>query len=150
MENSGQSKSTDVPPHDLLRLIRHSGVLSDRQFEEVRGKVHSGEYPRDSVALAGRLIEERILTKFQADRLLRNKAHGLVVGRYVILDRLGAGGRGRVFRAQHRLMGRVVALKVIAPQIASRASSIARFHREMRLIGRLDHPNVIRAFDADQ
>ena len=47
-------------------------------------------------------------------------------------------------------MGRLAALKVIAPQIASRASSIARFHREMRLIGRLDHPNVIRAFDADQ
>jgi eukaryotic-like serine/threonine-protein kinase len=44
----------------------------------------------------------------------------------------------------------MAALKVIAPQIASRASSIARFHREMRLIGRLDHPNVIRAFDADQ
>ena len=150
MENSGQPKSTDLPPHDLLRLIRHSGVLSDRQFEEVRGKVRSGEYPRDSGALARRLIEERILTKFQADRLLRNKVHGLVVGRYVILDRLGAGARGRVFRAQHQLMGRMVALKVIAPQIASRASSIARFHREMRLIGRLDHPNVVRAFDADQ
>ena len=47
-------------------------------------------------------------------------------------------------------MGRLAALKVIAPQIAKRASSIARFHREMRLIGRLDHPNVVRAFDADQ
>ncbi len=68
----------------------------------------------------------------------------------MILDRLGEGGRSRVFKAQHRLMGRLAALKVIAPQIASRASSIARFHREMRLIGRLDHPNVIRAFDADQ
>jgi serine/threonine protein kinase len=44
----------------------------------------------------------------------------------------------------------VVAHTVIAPEIASRASSIARFHREMRLLGRLDHPNVIRAFDADQ
>src|SRR5262249_22560475 len=76
--------------------------------------------------------------------------HGLIVGRYVILDRVGAGGRSRVFKAQHRLMGRLVALKVIAPEIATRASSIARFHREMRLIGRLDHPNVIRAFDADQ
>jgi serine/threonine-protein kinase len=47
-------------------------------------------------------------------------------------------------------MGRLAAIKVIAPQIASRATSIARFHREMRLIGQLDHPNVVRAFDADQ
>ena len=55
-----------------------------------------------------------------------------------------------MFKAQHKLMGRLVALKIIAPQIASRASSIARFYREMRLLGRLDHPNVVRAFDADQ
>jgi serine/threonine-protein kinase len=47
-------------------------------------------------------------------------------------------------------MGRLTALEVIAPHIASRAGSNARFHREMRLIGRLDHPNMIRAFDADQ
>jgi serine/threonine-protein kinase len=47
-------------------------------------------------------------------------------------------------------MGRLCALKVITPEIASRASSIARFHREMRMLGRLDHPNVVRAFDADQ
>jgi len=102
------------------------------------------------LALARRLVAERILTEFQADRLLRNKASGFVVGRYVILDRLGEGNKGRVFKAQHRLMGRLVALKIISPKIASRASSIARFHREMRLIGRLDHPNVVRAFDADQ
>ncbi len=100
--------------------------------------------------LAERLVSEGVLTLFQANRLLKNKTHGLIVGPYVILDRLGAGGRGRVFKAQHKLMGRLAALKVIAPQIASRASSIARFHREMRLIGRLDHPNVVRAFDADQ
>ena len=134
----------------MLLLIRRSGVLNQRQLEEVTGKVDRGEYPRDPQALAGRLVEEQILTEFQARRLMREKVHGLVVGRYVILDRLGAGSKGRVFRAQHRLMGRVVALKVIAPHIASRASSIARFHREMRVIGRLDHPNVIRAFDADQ
>jgi serine/threonine-protein kinase len=144
------TNASDAVPLDLLPLIRRSGVLSERQYEEVKSKVGSGEYPRDAHALAGRLVEERILTEFQSARLLRLKVHGLVVGRYVILDRLGAGARGRVFRAQHRLMGRVVALKLIAPHIASRASSIARFHREMRLIGRLDHPNVVRAYDADQ
>jgi serine/threonine protein kinase len=150
MEISDRPEPTEAVPPDLLPLIRRSGVLSDRQFEEISGMVRSGEYPTETRALAERLVAERILTEFQANRLLRNKAHGLVVGRYVILERLGAGNRGRVFKAQHRLMGRLTALKVIAPQIARRASSIARFHREMRLIGRLDHPNVIRAFDADQ
>ena len=150
METSDQPKQTEAVPPDLLPLIRRSGILGDRQFEEISGKVRGGEYPAETRALAERLVAEEVLTVFQANRLLRNKTHGLLVGPYVILDRLGAGGRGRVFKAQHRLMGRLAALKIIAPQIASRASSIARFHREMRLIGRLDHPNVVRAFDADQ
>jgi serine/threonine-protein kinase len=150
MEIPDHSTTSDGVPPDLLPLVRRSGVLSERQFEEISAKVRGGEYPAESRALAERLVGERILTQFQASRLLRNKTHGLVIGRYVLLDRLGAGGRGRVFKAQHRLMGRLVALKVIAPQIASRATSIARFYREMRLIGRLDHANVVRAFDGDQ
>ena len=150
MEISNQPQRTESEPPELLPLIRRSGILMDRQFEELRAKVSSGEYPTETRALAEHLVAEGILTEFQARRLLRNKVHGLTVGRYVILERLGEGGRGRVFKAQHRLMGRLVALKVIAPEIAARASSIARFYREMRLIGRLDHPNVIRAFDADQ
>jgi serine/threonine-protein kinase len=150
MAASDNQRSTATVPPDLLPLIRRSGILNDRQFEEVRDKILRGEYPRDSSALAERLVAERVLTEFQSSRLLRNKAHGFVVGGYVVLARLGEGNKGRVFKAQHKLMGRLVALKIIAPQIASRASSIARFHREMRLLGRLDHPNVVRAFDADQ
>ena len=150
MEIPDRPQSPEAEPPDFLGLIRRSGVLSDRPFEEVGARVRAGEYPTETRALADRLVAGRILTEFQADRLLKGKTLGLIVGRYVILDRLGEGGRSRVFKAQHRLMGRLAALKVIAPQVASRASSIARFHREMRLIGRLDHPNVIRAFDADQ
>jgi serine/threonine-protein kinase len=48
------------------------------------------------------------------------------------------------------MMDRVVALKIIAPEIASNQKVVARFQREMKLVGRLDHPNVVRAFDADQ
>ena len=147
---SDTQRSIPGSPPDLLAVIRQSGVLNDRQFEEVCGKVTRGEYPRDSSTLAACLVAEKLLTEFQASRLLRNKTTGFVIGPYVILDRLGEGGRGRVFKAQHKLMGRLVALKIIAPHLASRSSSIARFHREMRLLGRLDHPNVVRAFDADQ
>jgi serine/threonine protein kinase len=137
-------------PLDLLAVVRRSGVLADRPFREVRAKVEAGEYPKDPTALADRLVHEEVLTRYQADRLLRNKAHGLVIDRYVILERLGEGGMGRVYKAHHRLMGRIVALKVIAPRYASRTRSLARFQREMRLIGRLDHPHIIRAYDADQ
>ena len=48
------------------------------------------------------------------------------------------------------MMDRVVALKIISPEIASNERVVARFQREMKLVGRLDHPNVVRAFDADQ
>lgn len=57
---------------------------------------------------------------------------------------------GRVFKAQHRLMGRLVALKLIAPQYASRTRSVARFRRELRMLGRLEHPHIIRAYDANR
>ena len=94
MEISNQPELTEAVPRDILPLIQRSGVLSDRQFEEVSAKVASGEYPTEARALAERLVAARILTKFQLDRLLENKTHGLVVGHYVILDRVGAGDRG--------------------------------------------------------
>ncbi len=73
----------------------------------------------------------------------------MVLGKYVILDRIGSGSMGRVYKATHQLMGRVVALKIIAPEIVSNERAVARFYREMKLVGRLDHPNVVRAFDSD-
>jgi eukaryotic-like serine/threonine-protein kinase len=149
MATSEKPKPSHAVPLDLLPLIRRSGVLTDRQFDEIRVKVLSGDYPNDSVALAERLVQDQILTPYQTQRFLNNKAHGLSVGRYVILDRIGSGSMGRVYKAHHRLMGRVVALKIIAPEIVTNARVVARFQREMRLVGRLDHPNVVRAFDAD-
>ncbi|GAC1343821.1 MAG: hypothetical protein NVSMB14_07850 [Isosphaeraceae bacterium] len=137
-------------PTDLLPLLKRSGVLTERQLSEVRTKEIRGDYPYDPPALADRLVAEKILTEYQAGRLLRNKPNGLAVGRYVILDRIGSGSMGRVYKAHHLLMGRVVALKIIAPEIASNSRVVSRFQREMRVVGKLDHPNVVRAYDADQ
>ncbi len=150
MATTDMSKPTEGVPSDLLPVIRKSGVLSERQFEEIRSKVLAGDYPFDPQELADRLVREKILTPYQVRRFLKNKPHGLTVSRYVILDRIGSGSMGRVYKAHHQLMDRVVALKIIAPEIVSNARVIARFQREMKLVGRLDHPNVVRAFDADQ
>ena len=143
-------KPSDSVPLDLLPVIRTAGVLTDRQFQDVRAKVLSGDYPNDSRALAARLVKDNVLTEYQTKRFLSNKTHGMVVGRYAILDRLGSGSMGRVYKAHHLMMDRVVALKIIAPEIATNERVVARFYREMKLVGRLDHPNVVRAYDADQ
>jgi eukaryotic-like serine/threonine-protein kinase len=137
-------------PSDLLPIIRNSGVLTDKQFLDVRSKIVAGEYPGDSKALAQRLVRDGVLTEYQTRRFLGGKSHGLLVGKYVILDRLGSGSMGRVYKAHHQMMDRVVALKIIAPEIVTNERVVARFQREMRLVGKLDHPNVVRAFDADQ
>ena len=147
---SDKSKAaTDAVPLDLLPIIRNSGALSDKQFLDVRGKIQSGAYPSETKALAERLVKDSLLTDYQVRRFLSGKSHGLIVGKYVILDRIGSGSMGRVYKAHHQLMGRVVALKIIAPEIVTNDRVVARFQREMRLVGRLDHPNVVRAFDAD-
>jgi len=143
-------KPSRAVPLDLFPVIRESGVLTERQLADLKAKILTGEYPNDSVALANRLVKEEILTEYQTRRFLNNKSHGLVVGRYVILDRLGSGSMGRVYKAHHLMMDRFVAIKIIAPEIVTNEKVVARFQREMKLVGRLDHPNVIRAFDADQ
>jgi len=142
MATSDKSRPSNAAPLDLLPVIRRSGILSERQFDELRAKVLTGDYPNDTRALADRLVRDKIITDYQARRFLRNKSHGLLVGqRYMILDRLGSGSMGRVYKAQHLHMGRLVALKIIAPEIASNERVAARFQREMLMVGKLDHPN---------
>jgi eukaryotic-like serine/threonine-protein kinase len=74
---------------------------------------------------------------------------GQTLGKYRILSRLGAGGMGEVFKAVHQTMDRVVALKIMAPQLMQEARARARFQREVRSAARLAHPNIVIAHDAD-
>jgi serine/threonine-protein kinase len=148
-EPKPKSVQGDVPA-DILPILRQSGILPERVLEDLRAKVLAGNLPFDSRELAQRLVKQGLLTEYQARRILTNRPHGLIVGRYVIQERIGSGAMGRVYKAQHQLMDRVVALKIIAPEIVSNARVVARFQREMKMVGRLDHPNVVRAFDADQ
>ena len=70
--------------------------------------------------------------------------------RYEIQHLVGKGGMGRVFKARHRMMDRVVALKVIHQEWVTNQEAVDRFRREMKTAASLDHPNIVTAFDADQ
>lgn len=70
--------------------------------------------------------------------------------KYRVLRRLGTGGMGTVWLAQHEVMHREVAVKVIRPDLLARPGAAGRFLREVRAAARLDHPNIVRAHDAEQ
>jgi serine/threonine-protein kinase len=126
------------------------GILTSRQIEELAENIESGRWPAQARELASRLAYENWLTEFQARKILANRGNELIVGRHVIQDRIGGGAMGDVYRAEHQFMGRIVALKVIKPELMSSQKVVARFLREMRLAARMNHPNVVRAFDADK
>jgi response regulator RpfG family c-di-GMP phosphodiesterase len=96
------------------------------------------------------LVENALLTDYQADRIEAGTTFGLILGNYRILDRLGAGGMGVVFRAEHIRMRRQVAIKVLpfGPEHDQRL--LRRFLTEIRAIAQLQHPNIVGAFDAGE
>jgi formylglycine-generating enzyme required for sulfatase activity/tRNA A-37 threonylcarbamoyl transferase component Bud32 len=70
--------------------------------------------------------------------------------RYRVLEPLGAGGMGAVYQAEHLLMQRPVALKVLSRKLTRSPEAVARFRREVRAAARLAHPNIVTAYDAEQ
>jgi response regulator RpfG family c-di-GMP phosphodiesterase/serine/threonine protein kinase len=107
---------------------------------------------RDRSALLEMLVDRQLLTPYQADRIAAGKTFGLVLGQYRVLERLGAGGMGVVFKAEHVRLRQKVAIKVL-PLYMSRdqsARNLLRFYAEVRAIAQLQHPNIVRAFDAGE
>src|SRR5262249_55178593 len=82
--------------------------------------------------------------------IYQGKHELLVYGNYIVLDKLGQGGMGEVYKAEHRRMKRIVALKVMSPKGMASPDAVKRFQREVQAAARLSHPNIVAAFDADE
>jgi serine/threonine protein kinase len=112
--------------------------------------MHSFDSSSDALSrddqLAMHLIDSGALNSWQVDQLKSGRTK-FTLGPYRVIDSLGQGGMGQVFKAEHSLMGRVVAIKVL-PLHKSTPEAIAYFTREMRAHAQLDHDNLVRAFDA--
>ena len=100
--------------------------------------------------LAGELIRRGWLTPYQVNQLLQGRGRELLLGSYVLLERLGEGGMGQVFKARNWKLGQVVALKLIRKERIDDPDAVRRFQREIRAAAQLDHPNIVLAFDADE
>ena len=126
---------------EFLQNLTDSGLLTPP------GQLPDGD---GAQLLARQMVDQELLTGYQAEQLLAGRVDELVVGNYEILDKLGAGGMGAVFKARHRRMRRIVALKVLSPEVAQSEAFAKRFQREVETLARLTHQNIVMAFDADE
>ncbi len=138
-------QSGSVTIDEFIECLSNSGLLSDERIDALV-EAHD---PEDSEAFARQLVADEVLTQFQARALLRGRWRGLILGNYVVLEKLGQGGMGRVFKARHRQMDRVVCLKVLDANGRKSPEMVERFRQEARTVAALHHPNIVIAHDAD-
>jgi eukaryotic-like serine/threonine-protein kinase len=139
--------SPNVDRQTFLAYLRQSGLLREEQFASIERDYADVIRGR---ALARLLVEREILTRFQAERLLVGQTGGFILGQYKILEQVGRGGMGRVYKAEHLTMQRVVALKVLAPDLLKTERAVEMFLREVRAVAQLQHPNIVTAYDANE
>ena len=129
----------------FLSQLSDSGILSD---QKLRAAEHKKSEHQDGESLARDMIKSGYLTKYQAEQILSGKGKYLSMGQYVLLEKLGAGGMGQVFKAYHPSMDRTVAIKVILTKGKIDEESVRRFEREVKAAAKLSHPNIITVYDA--
>ncbi len=131
----------------LVDSLRETGLLRADQFRQLVDELA----PRhdDTQDLARHIVKLGWITPYQAKKLINGHGHDLILGHYVILDKLGEGGMGKVYKARQLRLSRTVALKVIRPNLLSNDLALKRFQREAKAAAQLAHPNIVRLFDAD-
>lgn len=132
------------------RQLVDSGVLAEQDLKAFLDKLPDTEKPADGEQLAKRLVKEKKISAYQAQVVYSGKGKTLTMGSYFILDKLGQGGMGMVLKAEHRMMKRLVAIKVLSPSITKTKELSLRFQREVEAAARLTHPNIVGAFDAGE
>ncbi len=131
---------------NFVDAIRANNLLDSAQLVQLDEL--QDRYP-DPDTLACELVLRGFLTRFQAEKIFQGEAHKLLLGQYIILQPIGEGGMGVVFKARHARMKRVVALKVIRKDAAGGDSALQRFNQEIEAAAQLSHPNVVIAYDAN-
>jgi serine/threonine protein kinase len=132
----------------LLTALRRSQLFASEQVDEVAREL--GPHYDDPHALGTYLVEVDWLTPYQFEMLCQERSNELTLGDYQLLDRLGEGAVGEVFKAWDTREGREIALKVLREDLSAHPGAARQFEREREAVTRLNHPNIIKTFDAPQ
>jgi tRNA A-37 threonylcarbamoyl transferase component Bud32 len=136
----------------FLDFVRRSTLVDEDRLtaslEELRA-AGGGNLPDDAEAVANHLVAQDLITSWHVEKLLDRKYKGFFLGRYKLLKHIGSGGMSSVYLAEHTLMHRLRAVKVLPKGRVHDSSYLARFIREAQATAALNHPNIVRAYDVD-
>ncbi|HLW66465.1 MAG TPA: serine/threonine-protein kinase, partial [Gemmataceae bacterium] len=128
----------------FLYELQRSNLIERGRLDPVVDEFLKVNPRAEPTELAEYLVQQGILTKFQAERILQGKAQGLVLGTYVLVDAVGQGSMGMVYRAQSRTDNRWYAVKVL-PRRSMWNVRLAR--RQVRSFSQFNHPAVVPFVD---
>ena len=133
-----------VEPEEFFKRLEDSGLLNDSIVEQQDQllRASSGD------AAAAELVQQNLLTDFQSEVLVKGESIPLVIGDYVVTDRIGRGGMGYVLKGRHRRMKRQVAIKFLLKSLTESEDLQRRFEREVEAAAQLHHQNIVTAYDA--
>jgi serine/threonine-protein kinase len=134
-------------PVALLQALGESGLWSADQF--AAGEAVLSQAGPDPAALADRLQNIGPLTAYQARKVKLSRTVDLLCGNYLILEKIGEGGMGKVYKAVHQRIGNTVALKVVRSHLMTNKVVLRRYKREAEAAEKLNHPNIVALHDAD-
>ncbi|MBL8850523.1 MAG: protein kinase, partial [Planctomycetaceae bacterium] len=135
----------------FVAVLKRSNLVAGDQLQALIDEFQRNPgRSNDARQFADALVKQKILTPWQADKLLQGKHKGFFLGKYRLLSLVGKGGMSTVYLAEHLLMRRLCAIKVLPTRRLQNASYLARFHREAQAVASLDHRNIVRAYDVDQ
>ncbi len=141
--------SIPTTSHDFLIILRSSKLLEEDALDRYLIGLENLE-GMTAIKLARKMLQDGLLTSFQADHLLKGRYKNFFIGKYKVLRPLGSGGMSQVFLCEHVVMRHWVALKLLHVSEGNDPSAISRFVREARAAASVNHPNVVRAHDFDQ
>lgn len=155
-----------MTPRQLIEALSDCGILGNEDATELSrgyesadasasGSEDSGPHETSALgeqtqSLARQLIETGKATRFQVRAILAGASKGLRIGDYIVIDRIGSGGMGSVYKARHRIMKRIVALKLLPRAATDNPRLVQRFYREVEAAAALTHPNIVTAYDAGE
>lgn len=140
-----------LTPASFLLGVRQSGLIDSGKLDTIMADLdRNGVDQHDAAALAHALVQRGAITEWQSEKLLQGRHKGFILGRYKLLALLGAGEMSAVYLAEHMLLERRCAIKVLPGNRVRDTSYLGRFHREAKAVASLNHPNIVRAYDVDQ